>query len=222
MGIVESILHRIQASRSSKRTLDDKLSKVSAIELNTETFIEKWDKQFLRSMEWKKFEDVSMEYLRIKNCNANVTCIGADGGIDIKIADSTGNILAIGQCKSWSKPIGVNSIRELYGVMAADKVKHGIFLTTSVYSNEALEFAKGRNLLLIDGDEFISLVNGLDDINRKRIDNLARASGYDVPTCVKCNVKMVKRKAKTGKNVGGEFWGCVNYPKCKITMQVRN
>lgn len=180
-----------------------------------------WTKGFLKSLEWKRYEEVCMEYLRIKNCHANVTCIGADGGIDIKIADSAGTVFAVGQCKAWNRPIGVSLIRELYGVMAADRVKHGIFLTTSEYSKDAIEFAKGKNLLLIDSDELIVLINNLDDINKRRIDLIATDGDYTTPTCVRCNVKMIKRTAKNGKNAGGEFWGCPNYPKCKNTMQVR-
>lgn len=182
----------------------------------------KWNKDFLKSLEWKRYEDVCMEYLRIKNCNANVTCTGADGGIDIKISDSSGNVFAIGQCKAWNKPIGVSLIRELYGVMAAEGVKHGIFLTTSIYSPDALEFAKNKNLLLIDGNEFINLINGLNDTDKRRIDSLAADGDYSTPTCVRCNVKMVKRVANKGNKPGKEFWGCINYPKCKCTMHVKN
>lgn len=181
----------------------------------------RWTKAFLRSLEWKRYEEVCMEYLRIKNCQANVTCIGADGGIDIKIADSAGVVFAIGQCKAWNRPIGVSLIRELYGVMAADKVRHGIFLTTSEYSKDALEFAKGKNLLLIDSDELISLINSLDEISKRRIDLIATEGDYTTPTCVNCNVKMIKRTAKKGAKAGNQFWGCPNYPKCKNTMHVK-
>ncbi|MGJ0483720.1 MAG: hypothetical protein ACR65R_04185 [Methylomicrobium sp.] len=60
-------------------------------------------------------------------------------------------------------------------------------------------------MLLVDSNEFVCLVNNLDEINRKRLDNLARSGAYTVPTCVRCEVKMVKRKAKTGENAGGNF-----------------
>jgi restriction system protein len=180
-----------------------------------------WNKAFLKSLEWKRYEDVCMEHLRIKNCDANVTCTGADGGIDIQVCDKNGIILAIGQCKAWSKLIGVNLIRELYGVMAAEQIKHGIFLTTSIFSQDAIEFAKNKTLLLVDEDEFVNLINGLDDITRKRIDHVATEGDYSTPTCFNCNVKMVKRVTKKGTNVGHEFWGCINYPKCKKTMNVK-
>lgn len=222
MSIIKSIIESIRDSRADIASRYARPSTPVIAEAKKSDLPLKWDKSFLKSLEWKRFEEISMEYLRIKNCMANVTCTGADGGIDIKISDSNGKVFAIGQCKSWGKPIGVSLIRELYGIMAADNIRHGIFLTTSEFSKDALEFAKGKNLLLIDSDEFISLVNNLDEIERKRLDNLARSGDYKVPTCVKCDVKMVKRKAKTGKNTGRDFWGCVNYPRCKITMKVKN
>lgn len=33
--------------------------------------------------------------------------------------------------------------------------------------------------------------------------------------CPKCGAEMVLRTAKRGANAGKEFWGCVNYPKCR-------
>lgn len=226
MSFIRSILKRIGANGSEphqekeQSNVDQATEEIETPETDDINPVS-WDQSFLRSLEWKRFEDVCMEYLRIKNCNANVTSIGADGGIDIKIADPSGKVFAIGQCKSWNRPIGVSLIRELYGIMAADNVRHGIFLTTSTYSNDALEFAKGKNLLLIDCDELVTLVNNLDEISRKRLDDLARDGDYQVPTCVRCGTKMVKRTAKSGRNAGGEFWGCANYPKCRITMHVK-
>jgi len=34
-------------------------------------------------------------------------------------------------------------------------------------------------------------------------------------SCLKCSIPMVLRRAKKGQNVGKEFYGCTNYPKCK-------
>jgi restriction system protein len=176
----------------------------------------RWNKAFLKSLEWKRYEEVCMEYLKLKNCDANVTSIGADGGIDIKIHDRNGSLFAIGQCKAWNKkPIGVNLIRELYGVMASDKASCGIFLTTSTFSQDAITFAENKRLLLIDADEFINLINCLKDDDKRKIDQIATEGDYTTPTCVHCNVKMVKRTASKGRNEGKDFWGCVNFPRCR-------
>ncbi|MDP1614533.1 MAG: restriction endonuclease [Methylococcales bacterium] len=182
-----------------------------------------WSKAFLMSIEWKLFEDVCMEYLRIKNCDANVTNIGKDGGIDLKITDNAGNVIAIGQCKAWSEKnqVNVKEVRELYGIMAAEKVRHGIYITTSSFTKDAQEFSINKPLLLINGDDFIKNIMELDEASRTRLDKIARVSGYNIPTCPNCNVKMIKKVSQKGSNQGNVFWGCSNYPRCRNTLQVR-
>lgn len=36
-----------------------------------------------------------------------------------------------------------------------------------------------------------------------------------VPSCPKCSVPMVERKATKGRNAGQSFFGCPNYPRCR-------
>ncbi len=78
-----------------------------------------WNKEFLLSIEWKLFEDICVEYLKSRKCKANVTNIGKDDGIDLKVTNREGKLMFIGQCKAWSQPVNVKEIRELYGIMAA-------------------------------------------------------------------------------------------------------
>jgi hypothetical protein len=40
------------------------------------------------------------------------------------------------------------------------------------------------------------------------------------PVCEKCGVPMVLRTAARGDCQGKQFWGCVNYPKCRKIVQV--
>ncbi|HNO74436.1 MAG TPA: DUF2726 domain-containing protein [Nitrosomonas mobilis] len=39
------------------------------------------------------------------------------------------------------------------------------------------------------------------------------------PTCPKCGEPMLRRKAKSGNNVGQEFWGCSAFPKCRAVVR---
>lgn len=41
-----------------------------------------------------------------------------------------------------------------------------------------------------------------------------------VPHCPKCGADMFLRTAKSGPNVGGQFWGCANYPRCRGIMSL--
>ena len=38
--------------------------------------------------------------------------------------------------------------------------------------------------------------------------------------CPKCGGKLILRTAKRGENVGKQFWGCANYPKCRYIKNV--
>jgi hypothetical protein len=40
------------------------------------------------------------------------------------------------------------------------------------------------------------------------------------PVCPKCGSTMVLRTAKSGANVGGQFWGCCNFPRCRSTLPI--
>ena len=42
----------------------------------------------------------------------------------------------------------------------------------------------------------------------------------DVPVCNKCGIPMVIRKAKKGDRKGQEFFGCVNFPKCREVVKI--
>lgn len=48
------------------------------------------------------------------------------------------------------------------------------------------------------------------------------STDYDVdtPECPRCKKAMVKRSAKKGKNIGNEFWGCSDFPKCKGVIKI--
>jgi hypothetical protein len=38
------------------------------------------------------------------------------------------------------------------------------------------------------------------------------------PTCPRCGSSMVLRTARSGRNAGGKFWGCIRYPTCRGTL----
>lgn len=42
----------------------------------------------------------------------------------------------------------------------------------------------------------------------------------NVPSCPKCNVAMVQRKASKGVHAGKNFWACTNYPSCREIMPI--
>lgn len=174
---------------------------------------EEWSLQLLRMLEWKRFEEVATAYYRMKGYDAEATCTGADGGVDIVIKtkqDSTP--FCIVQCKAFhTRQVGVKPVRELLGVMSARDIKLGVFMTTSEFTGEARELASANNIKLINGREFLDEIQKLAPDDRKNLLLLATEGDFTTPTCVSCNVKMTWRDGGAYK----PFWGCVNYPRCK-------
>lgn len=177
-----------------------------------------WSKELLRALEWKRFELLAAEYFRVLGKKVETIKKGADGGIDARIYKKQSSELEFAiQCKAWRTQVGVKEVRELFGVMAHESAGKGLFITTSTFSLEAIRFANDHSekLFLIDGDQFYKLLLKLPETSREKLLKFATDGDYTTPTCASCGIKLIKRHSKTGY-----FWGCSNYPQCRVTMKI--
>jgi len=64
------------------------------------------------------------------------------------------------QCKQWRAfKVGVDVVRELYGVMAARGATGGFVVTSGRFIEDAIKFASGRNVALVDGPKLQGLLS---------------------------------------------------------------
>ena len=170
----------------------------------------------LNDMSWQQFEALVGEAFRRKGYAVTETGGGgADGGIDLALKKEGENFLV--QCKQWkATKVGVTTVRELYGVMAANGATGGIVVTSGVFTDEARAFAIGQNIELIDGKALHALIRGVS-VPSKPAPILKVVTSTSEPVCPVCQSAMVKRTAKRGANSGSAFWGCSHYPACKGT-----
>ena len=137
---------------------------------------------------------------------------GADGGVDLVLIKGRETTLV--QCKQWrAQKVGVTTIRELYGVMAARGAAHGIVVSAGNFTPDAQEFATGRNIGLVTGSALTAML-------RASGAGKAVAAQNDTPACPRCGSKMVERVARQGQNAGQAFWGCATYPRCRGTLPI--
>ncbi|SHJ14569.1 restriction endonuclease [Desulfofundulus thermosubterraneus] len=83
-----------------------------------------------------------------------------DGGIDGVIKeDILGlDVLCI-QAKRWQGSVGVSVVREFAGSLLERKARKGVLITTSSFTVDAREYAKGiGNIVLIDGEKLAELM----------------------------------------------------------------
>jgi len=176
-----------------------------------------WSLPLLQSLEWKRFETLCSDYFRLIGYTPEETRIGADGGVDIWVyKPGREKPIGIVQVKAWTTyKVGVKPVRELFGVMAAEGVANGKFITSGEFTSEAIEFAKGKKLELISGERFLSAIKILAEEKQSELLQKALEGDYHTPTCPQCGSKMKLRQASKSRN---KFWGCPRYPKCRSTL----
>lgn len=179
----------------------------------------------LDGMSWREFEILVGEVFRLQGFSVSETGGGgADGGVDLVLSKGTEKFLV--QCKQWKAyKVGVDVVRELYGVMAAKGATGGFVVTSGSFSEDAKAFANGRNVKLVDGHRLFGLIKQArqslsSSVNAAdRLHPVAPPSSPSVTAssvaCPACGSEMVKRTAKKGANAGGQFWGCSRYPACR-------
>jgi restriction system protein len=181
----------------------------------------------LDGMNWREFEMLVGEAFRLQGYGVLETGGGgADGGVDLVLSKGTEKYLV--QCKQWKAfKVGVDVVRELYGVMAAKGAAGGFVVTSGRFTEDAVGFASGRNLKLIDGPLLHGLIrqaqNAKGQTPERQTDQRPTPATVDAtttPECPVCAKPMVKRTAKRGANAGSEFWGCTAYPACRGTRQI--
>ena len=175
-------------------------------------------------LEWKRFEQITEAYFNRIGWRTRPARIGPEGGVDIYLyKPDTTKVAAVVQGKAWNRyKVGVKPVRELYGVMAAESVSQGYFVTSSEYTREALSFVQAKNITLIDSSALIERIRALPKECQGELHRMATDGDDQTPTCPRCGRKMVRRIAEKGRGAGMPFWGCPAYPRCKVVLNVKN
>ena len=180
------------------------------------------DLDSITGLHWKEFENLVAEYYRRKGFQVKESLAGgADGGIDLSLRKDGKTTIV--QCKRCNrKPVPVQVIRELYGVMTAERANTGVLMTTTNFTAEAARFAEGKGIELVGGGELLRCIRSVQSSSssRSKEKSEVEVSIESSPTCPSCGQAMVKRTARRGKSAGGEFWGCASYPECRGTRNV--
>jgi restriction system protein len=83
-----------------------------------------------------------------------------DGGIDGIISlDKLGLEKVYVQAKRWQQPVSRPEVQAFYGALAGQRASKGVFLTTSAFTSQAIEFARSvERVVLVDGARLADLM----------------------------------------------------------------
>jgi restriction system protein len=184
--------------------------------------------QMVDGMSWREFEILVGEAFRLQGYQVEETGRGgADGGVDLVLTKAGERFLV--QCKQWRAfSVGVDVVRELYGVMAARGAAGGFVVTSGRFTKPAVEFADGRNIQLIEAQKLHALLQRARRSlppeafppSRDAANSSAATGMTSTPDCPECGKPMIRRTARRGTKAGNDFWGCTGYPKCRSTRPV--
>jgi len=167
----------------------------------------------IRALPWKEFERLLAEaYRRSGYTVSENESAGPDGGIDL-ILEKNGSRYLV-QCKQWRvQKVGVKVVREMFGLMTAERAA-GVFIVTSgIFTQEARNFASGKPIGLVDGSQLAEMIR---QVQPHQVS--PQAPGPETPAkCPRCGNDLILRTAKRGKHAGSQFWGCKGYPSCRYT-----
>lgn len=179
---------------------------------------------------WREFEVLVGEYFRRQGFTAlDNGGGGPDGGVDVLLQKGSDNYLV--QCKQWrALRVGVQPVRELYGVMAARRMAGGFVVTSGEFTQEARSFAEGREIQLINGKtlqrgiQAQAVASGSPAPAVREMDKSppAAPAAAATPGCPLCSAPMVVRQARQGAAAGKQFWGCSRFgqTKCRGTREM--
>ena len=187
----------------------------------------------LDDMSWREFELLVGEAFRLQGYK--VTEQGGarpDGGVDLTLRK--GNETFVVQCKQWKAfKVSVDIVRDLYGVMAARGAAGGFVVTSGRFTADATEFAKGRNVRLIDGPVLLGMIrqakasvsssaapspqSAMPRRPPAPVYKATAPTAETAPSCPVCQAAMIQRTARKGAKAGSTFWGCSSYPACRGT-----
>ena len=63
------------------------------------------------------------------------------------------------QAKRWQGTVGRPELQAFYGALAGQKAKRGVFITTSGYTAQGIDFARSvEGMVLVDGSRLVNLM----------------------------------------------------------------
>jgi len=166
----------------------------------------------------KRFEQLVAEMFKQKGYSATVTPLQGDHGIDVVLRAPNGEKEVV-QCKRYQGQVGEPIVRDFFGAMMHENAVHGYIVTTGEFTQQAKDWARGKPIELIDGEQLTHMRQSRP-ATASPVVTTASAPAVSMPICPRCGSPMVLRIARRGDRAGKPFYGCSSYPKCHGIVNV--
>lgn len=109
------------------------------------------------ALTWRHFELLLSEVFRREGYAVESVSNRSGDGVDMRLRRD--GALTLVQCKFWSNAkVSVQAVRDFYDTMTAAEAVQGFFICTGDYTLDALQFADGKPLQLLDREGLKDLI----------------------------------------------------------------
>jgi len=173
----------------------------------------------IKSLSRKEFEELVGEAYRRKGYSVVENHgVGSDGGVDLRL-NKDGNLFLV-QCKHWkTQKLDVRVVREMYGVMTAERAFGAIIITSGLFTQDARNFAEDKPIDLVEGYQLADLIMSVQKPS-PRAQNLEQSKPSKM-TCQKCGSSLVIRVARRGKHQAGNSGAVPIFPSVRLLKNTR-
>jgi restriction system protein len=107
-----------------------------------------------------EFENLITNLFQAMGLETKLTQASRDGGVDCVAFDQRpvlgGKVII--QAKRYKNTVGVSAVRDLFGTVHNEGASKGILVTTSGYGSASFDFAKGKPIELLSGNNLLFLL----------------------------------------------------------------
>jgi restriction system protein len=169
----------------------------------------------LAKLSWEQFEQFLADAYRRRGYEVDETAASAHGFVDF-VLHKKGETIYV-QAKHWkSRPVSIHLLRDLYRSMAGE-AHRWVVVSMHGFTDEAKDWARGRDIQLMDGDDLVALLGTAAVTGPVAAVGVAEAvasQAMSTPTCPQCGAAMVLH---ANHHSGASFWGCSTFPTCTGT-----
>lgn len=113
----------------------------------------------IKALEPRAFEQFVGGLFERMGYQTEITSATVDEGVDLFLRQK--GQTAIVQCKRYEGTVGQPAVRDLFGTMVDKHARRAYLVTTGTFSLPAQQFAHGKPIHLVDGDELVEWLTTL-------------------------------------------------------------
>jgi restriction system protein len=145
-----------------------------------------------------------------------VTHVGAVGDFGGDLVVSKDGTRTVMQAKRYTKNVGVKAVQEVIAAKSMYDCTAAMVVTNRDFTAQARTLARSTGVELWGREHLVARLLATQ-VEASATASIPAVPIPAVPLCPHCEIPMVLRTAQRGRYAGQQFYGCLNYPQCRVT-----